>query len=86
MDGALPDLSDFARETGTVVVYRKFANFGNVQNKFKTFKNRKSNRRTHGKPMLFIIDNSLKEKKVLKTCVQFESFCVLWLHDTTMNS
>lgn len=47
VDGALPDLSDFARETGTVDVYRKFANFGNVRNKFKTFKNRKSNKRTH---------------------------------------
>lgn len=31
--------------------------------------------------MLFIIDNSLKEKKVLKTYVQFESF-VFWGHMT----
>lgn len=53
---------------------------------FSSFLVLSQTRRTHSKPMLFIIDNSLKEKKVLKTYVQFESFCVLWSHDTTMNS
>jgi len=50
----LPDLSDFARETGTVDVYRKFANFGNVQNKFKLSKTASQTKEhTHTKLVLY---------------------------------